>query len=180
MMVELDMDAEFGSGFVRGDCLVGLDSLTYTQSRNLYRTLHPNTAPNMCGPHSTGERVALILFGQLTKEGITEDKEQYYRISFDDFFSYPIEAQFPTKEVCLMFDLFYKLQHVTRDARKGRQFFLSGSIGHMGECFSPVAIGHMAEPVSPPRLDAPLKRQLFQDTTTKSKQQCCLSKNMKV
>jgi hypothetical protein len=32
MMVELDIDVECGSRYVLGDCVVGLDSLTYTQS----------------------------------------------------------------------------------------------------------------------------------------------------
>jgi hypothetical protein len=50
--------------------------------------------------------VALILFGQLTEKGITEDREEYYRISFDDYFLYPIEVQFPTEEVSLMVDFF--------------------------------------------------------------------------
>jgi hypothetical protein len=179
MLVELDMDAEFGSGFLKGDCMVGLDSLTYTQSRNLYRTLHPNTVPNMCGPHVTGERVALILFGQLTEKGLTEDREEYCGISFDDYFSYPIEAQFPTEEASLMEDLFSKLQHVTVEAMNGRQVNLRGSIGHMAERFPPIAIGHMVEPVPPPVLDAPVKRQLFQETTTiedKSKHQCLRKK----
>jgi hypothetical protein len=132
--------------------------------------------------------VALILFGQLTEKGITEDREEYYSISFD-YFLYPIEAQFPTVEVSLMVDLFSKLQHVTGDARKRRQFLLSGSIGHMAKCFPPVTIGHMVEPVSPTLLDAPLKRPLFtlldaplkrplfQNTTTiddKSKQECVI------
>jgi hypothetical protein len=43
MMVELDIDVECGSGVVRGDCVVGLDSLAYTQSRSLYRFLYPET-----------------------------------------------------------------------------------------------------------------------------------------
>jgi hypothetical protein len=52
----------------------------------------------------------------------------------------------------------------------------------MAECFPPIAIGHMADPASPPVSDAPLKRQLFQDTTTiddKSKREC-LRKKKKV
>jgi hypothetical protein len=141
----------------------------------LYRTLYPETVSNRFGPHVTGERVAFILFGQLTEKGTTEDRKEYYRISFDDYFSYPIEAQFPTKEVSLMVDLFSKLQHVTGDARKGRQLYVSGSIGHMAECFPPIAIGHMVEP-------APLKRPLFQNMTTTddiSKQEC-LRKKKKV
>jgi len=175
MMVELDTDVECGSGFVQGDCVVGLDSLTYTQSRNLYRILHPETVSKRVGPHVTGERVALIMFGQLMEKGITEHREEYYRISFDDYFSYPIEAQFPTEEVSLMVDLFSKLQHVTGDVRKGRQVVLSGSIGHMAECFPPIAIGYMVEPT-------PLKRPLFHNTTTTadiSKQEC-LRKKKKV
>jgi hypothetical protein len=55
MMVELDIDVECGSGFVQGDGVVELDSLTYTQSRNLYRTLYPGTVPYRFGPHVTGE-----------------------------------------------------------------------------------------------------------------------------
>jgi hypothetical protein len=133
MMVELDIDVECGSGYVLGDCVVGLDSLTYAQSRNLYRTLYPETVAKRFGPHVTGERVALIMFGQLMEKGTTEDREEHYCISFDDYFSYPIEAQFPTEEVSLMVDLFSKLQHATGDARKGRQFYVSGSIGHMAE-----------------------------------------------
>jgi hypothetical protein len=135
MMVELDIDVECGSGYVLGDCVVGLDSLTYTQSRNLYRTLYPETVVKRFGPHVTREQVALILFGQLTEKGTTEDREEYHRISSDDYFSYPIEAQFPTEEVSLMVDLFSKLQHATGDARIGRQFYVSGSIGHMAEFF---------------------------------------------
>jgi hypothetical protein len=109
MMVELDIDVECGSGYAQGDCVLGLDSLTYTQSRNLYRTLYPETVLNRFGPHVTVERVELNLFGQLTKKGITKDREEYYRISFDDYFSYPIEAQFPTEEVSLMVDFFFKV-----------------------------------------------------------------------
>ena len=155
MMVELDM------WNVQGDRVVGLDSLTYTQSRNLYRTLYPETVSNRFGPHVTGERVSLILFGQLTEKGITADRDEYYLISFDGYFSYPIEAQFPTEEVSLMVDLFSKLQHVTGD--------VSGSIGHMAEYW------HMVEP-------APLKRPLFQNSTTTDDRlkQECLRKKRKV
>ena len=169
MMVELDIDVEFGSGFVEGDGVVGLDSLTFTQSRNLYRILYPEIVPYRFGPHVTRERVALILFGQITEKGITEDREEYYRISFDDYFSYPIEVQFPTEEVSLMVDLFSKLQHATGDTRK------AGSIGHMAECSPPISIGYMVEPVSPPLMDTPLKRPLFQNTTNtndRSRQEC--------
>ncbi|OEU19157.1 hypothetical protein FRACYDRAFT_237448 [Fragilariopsis cylindrus CCMP1102] len=169
MLVELDIDLECGSGVVRGDCVVGLDSLAYTQSRSLYRFLYPETVSQREGPHVTGDRVALIMFGQLTEKGITEDREEYYRISFDDYFSYPIEAQFPTEVVSFMVDLFSKLQHVTGVRR-------SESIGHLAECFPPIAIGHMAEP-------ALLKRPLVQNTTTTTidqSQQECIPKNKKV
>jgi hypothetical protein len=49
MMVELDIDVECGSGYVLGDCVVGLDSPTYTQSRNLYRALYPETVAKRFG-----------------------------------------------------------------------------------------------------------------------------------
>ena len=168
MLVELDIDLECGSGVVRGDCVVGLDSLAYTQSRSLYRFLYPETVSQREGPHVTGDRVALIMFGQLTEKGITEDREEYYRISFDDYFSYPIEAQFPTEEVSCMVDLFSKLQHVTGVRR-------SGSIGHLAESFPPIAIGHMAKP-------ALLKRPLIQNltTTVDQSQQECIPKKKKV
>jgi hypothetical protein len=168
MMVELDIDVECGSGVVRGDCVVGLDSLAYTQSRSLYRFLYPETVSDREGPHVTGDRVALIMFGQLTEKGITEDRDEYYRISFDDYFSYPIEAQFPTEEVSCMVDLFSKLQHVTGVRR-------SGSIGHLAESFPPIAIGHMAKP-------ALLKRPLIQNltTTVDQSQQECIPKKKKV
>jgi hypothetical protein len=175
MMVELDIDVECGSGYVQGDCIVGLDSLAYTQSRNLYRSLYPETVSNRLGPHVIGERVALVLFGQLTEKGITEERDEYCLISFDDYFSYPIEAQFPTEEVSHMVDLFSKLQHITGNASNGRQYFVSGSIGHMAACFPPIAIGHMVQP-------APLKRPLLLNTSTidnRSNQEC-LRKKKKV
>jgi hypothetical protein len=113
-----------------------------TRRRNLYRTLYPETVPYRLGPHVTGELVALILFGQLTKKGITEDRKEYYRISFDDYFSYPIEVQFPTEEVSLVVDFFSNLQHVTGDARKGRQYFLPGSIGQIYMWDSTILFNH--------------------------------------
>jgi len=141
MIVKLDMINELGC--VEVGIMVVLGYSAYTQSRNMYRLLNPLTVPIVHRPSVLGDRVAILLIGQLTEKRNDCYCMTFFRSSTDDCPPVPLlDAQFPPDEVHIMVDLFRQLNSI--------------KTVRTGSCDSTTL------PETKPMSDHPLKRRLFE------------------